>query len=128
MILVIDIHHGDRVFSLLNQELKYDSVLEEVIISKLSKPVCSRFVSYFSSPKLPEPSCCFQQIASIPGSSTFFNYCHSLVLFCLYPAHKVRLVDPIVPGAILTEAEEDGVDGHAVNTNEGVGYQVSEQD
>ena len=50
------------------------------------------------------------------------------MLFCLYPAHKVRLVDPIVPGAILTEAEEDGVDGHAVNTNEGVGYQVSEQD
>ena len=51
-----------------------------------------------------------------------------MVLLCLYPAHKVRLVDPIVPGAVLTEAEKDGVDGHAVNTNEGVGYQVSEQD
>ena len=46
----------------------------------------------------------------------------------LYPAHKVRFVDPIVPGAVLTEAEKDGVDGHAVNPNEGVGYQVSEQD
>ena len=39
-----------------------------------------------------------------------------------------RLVDPIVPGAVLTEAEEDGVDGHAVDTNEGVSYQVGEQD
>ena len=45
-----------------------------------------------------------------------------------YPAHIVRLVDPIVPGAVLTEAEEDGVDGHAVDTNEGVGDQVREQD
>ena len=51
-----------------------------------------------------------------------------MILICFYPTHKVRLVDPIVPGAVLTEAEKDGVDGHAVNTNEGVGYQVSEQD
>ena len=58
-----------------------------------------------------------------------FKYWHWLVLICVvYPTHKVRLVDPIVPGAVLTEAEKDGVDGHAVNTNEGVGYQVSEQD
>ena len=45
-----------------------------------------------------------------------------IILVCLYPTHIVRLVNPIVPGAILTEAEKDGVDGHAVNTNEGVGY------
>ena len=51
-----------------------------------------------------------------------------MILYCRYPAHIVRLVDPIVPGAVLTEAEEDGVDGHAVDTNEGVGDQVSEQD
>ena len=56
------------------------------------------------------------------------KYWPLLVLICFYPTHKVRLVDPIVPGAVLTEAEKDGVDGHAVNTNEGVGYQVSEQD
>ena len=45
-----------------------------------------------------------------------------------YPAHKVRLVDTIVPGAIFTEAEKDGVYSHTVDPNKGVGYQVSEQD
>ena len=45
-----------------------------------------------------------------------------------YPAHIVRLVDTIVSRAILTEAEKDGVYGHAVNSNKSVGYQVSEQD
>ena len=71
MILVIDIHHGDGVFSLLNQELKHDQVYKGIKVLQLSKPVCSRFVSYFSSPKLPKPSCCSQQIASVPTSLTF---------------------------------------------------------
>lgn len=42
-------------------------------------------------------------------------------------AHVVGLVDAVVPGAVLAEAEEDRVDGHLVNTDEGVSNQVGEQ-
>ena len=32
------------------------------------------------------------------------------------PAHEVGLADAVVHGAVLTEADEQGVDGHLGNT------------
>ena len=43
------------------------------------------------------------------------------------PAHVVGLVDAVIPGAVLAEAEEDRVNGHLINTDECVGYQVGKQ-
>ena len=42
-------------------------------------------------------------------------------------AHVVGLVDAVIPGAVLAETEEDRVNSHLVNTDEGMGYQVGKQ-
>ena len=48
--------------------------------------------------------------------------------FFPYSAHIIGLVDSVVPGAVLAEAEEYRVYGHLVHADEGVGYQVGEKD
>ena len=42
-------------------------------------------------------------------------------------AHVVGFVDAVVPGAVLTETEEDRIYSHLINTDEGMGYQVGKQ-
>ena len=62
----------------------------------------------------------------------FYDHEHNIIIryiqFLPYPAHVIGLVDSIVPGAVLAEAEEYRVYGHLVHADEGVGYQVGEQD
>ena len=69
------------------------------------------------------PSCCFQQTPSVPANETFIKL---NIFFCLYLAHEVWFVNPIISSTVLAEAEEDGVDGHPIDRDEAMGGDVGE--
>ena len=60
-------------------------------------------------------------VHGLQGFATVLHKMHEVL------AHVVGLVDAIVSGAVLTETEEDRVNGHLINTDEGVSYQVGKQ-